>query len=69
MEKSRVSFGISVIPEKHWDFKTQQVKRPFPNTGRVNNYIAKRMAEAQDTVFKLQNESKHVSSSTIKEEM
>jgi site-specific recombinase XerD len=64
-----ISLGISVIPEKHWDFKTQQVKRPFPNTGRTNNYIARRMAEAQDTALKLQNESRHVSSRAIKEKL
>ena len=51
-----ISLGIQIIPEKHWDFKSQQVKRPYPNPGRVNNYIAQKMAEAQDMMMKLQSE-------------
>lgn len=27
-----VPLGIQVIPEKHWDFKIQQVKRPYSNS-------------------------------------
>ncbi len=64
-----ISLGISVIPDKHWDFETQQVKRPFPSVGRVNNYIAKKMAEAQETILKLQEDSRYVSSRVIKEEI
>ena len=62
-----ISLGILLIPKKHWDFENQQVKRPFPNPGRVNNYIAQRMAEAQDIVMKLEDESKTVSSKNIKQ--
>lgn len=46
------SLGINV-PEALWDEANKRVKGKYPNSARVNNTIAKKIAEANDKVLEL----------------
>jgi integrase len=46
------SLGINV-PESLWDDSNKRVKGKYPNSARVNNTIAKKIAEANDKVLEL----------------
>lgn len=50
------SLGIST-PESLWDDINKKVKNKYPNSARVNNTIAKKIAEAYDKVLELEGKS------------
>ena len=50
------SLGIHV-PEALWDDVNKRVKGKYPNSARVNNTIAKKIAEANDKVLELEGKS------------
>lgn len=50
------SLGISVS-EALWDDKNKRVKSKYPNSARVNNTIARKIAEANDKVLELEGKS------------
>jgi integrase/recombinase XerD len=64
-----ISLGIKVIPDKNWNEETHRVRRNFPNSGRVNNYIAKKLAEAEAISLDLSTKPQGFTSQNIKEEI
>lgn len=61
-----ISLGIKVHPDL-WDEANHRVKKRYPNSGKVNAYIAKKMAEAQGIAIEIETSKKYVSSKKIKE--
>lgn len=61
-----ISLGIKVHPDL-WNPEKLRVKSRFPNSGRVNALIAKKVAEAEGTVLDMVTKSNHVSSTRLKE--
>jgi len=61
-----ISLGITIDP-KFWDPKNSVVKKAHPNSGRMNKYLAKKMADAVDAALDLQTESDYVSPKSLKE--
>lgn len=61
-----ISLGIKVHPNQ-WNSEKLRVKSQFTNSARVNAYIAKKVAEAENTALTLEMKEKHVSSRKIKE--
>ena len=64
-----ISLGIKVIPGKNWNEESQRVRRNFPNSGRVNKFIANKLAEAEAVALDLSTKPKGFTSQTIKNEI
>lgn len=55
--KNRKSSFLSTgqhIEEKHWDITNQRVRKSHPNSTRLNNFIIKKLAEANDKLLELE---------------
>lgn len=61
-----ISLKLYVHPTL-WDDKKQRVKKKYPNSARINNYLAQQLAEAQSKAFELESKNKSSSGKTIKE--
>lgn len=58
----------SLLPDQ-WDTKHQKVKKSHPNSVRLNNYLAKLVAEAGDKAIELESNKQNVSSVNIKKQV
>ena len=63
-----IALGISVKKED-WNEETQKVRKSNSNSGRLNSYIAQKLAEAEEASVNLESGSKRISSKRIKEEI
>ncbi|NEM96988.1 site-specific integrase [Pontibacter burrus] len=61
-----ISLGIKLHP-KHWNEKEKKVKKSHPNSQRLNNYLAVKIAEAEGVALSMETGEKAVSSVKIKE--
>jgi len=57
------------IAESQWDETAQRVKKSHPNSARLNNFILKKLAEANDTLLELQTQKEDVSSRAVKQSL
>lgn len=57
----------SSIQESHWDAGAQRVKKSHPNSVRLNNYLIKKLAEANDHSLDLETQKTSVSSRAVKQ--
>lgn len=55
------------ILEADWDAKSQKVKKSHPNSARINNYLLKKLAEANAKSLEMEDQNSHVSSKAVKE--
>lgn len=62
---SFIHLGQSIF-EKDWDAATFRVKKSHPNSTRLNNFILKRLAEANDNSLELETAKPTVSAITVK---
>lgn len=67
-KSSFVYLGYHILPE-HWDEKNARVRKSHPNATRLNNFLAKKLAEAADTSLKVETEKKTASVQAIKREI
>ena len=61
-----ISLGYKVLPNL-WDAKKQRVKKAYPNSGRVNAFLGKKVAEAENVAVTMETSKKFVSSKKIKQ--
>ena len=61
-----ISIGIKLHPN-FWNQEKLRVKSQYPNSGRVNAYIAKKVADAEITALDMETKSKSVTSRKIKD--
>lgn len=61
-----ISLGIKVHPDL-WNQEKLRVKGQYPHSGRVNAFIAKKVAEAEATALDLETKETFVTSKKIKE--
>jgi integrase len=64
--KSSFVYTGQYIELKYWDEKNFRVKRSHPNSNRLNNFIAKRLSEINDTLLETVSEDKKASIQNIK---
>jgi integrase len=57
------------IDQKHWNEAERKVRKSHPNSVRLNNLIAKKIAEANSTLLELQSTDNSISSRQIKREI
>lgn len=62
---SFVYLGYS-IKESDWDEASQRVKKSQPNSARLNNYIIKKLAEANNTALELETTKSYVSVKAVR---
>ena len=66
--KNRKSSFLSTgqyIEEKYWDAKNHRVKKSHPNSTRLNNYISKKLAEANDKLLEMESKENGYSAQLI----
>lgn len=61
---SFIHLGYNLL-EKHWDAEAQRVRKSHPNSVRMNNFIAAKVAEANDKSLELDAAKKHVSAKAV----
>jgi integrase len=61
-----LGLSIYLVPEQ-WDEVKQRIRKSHPNSDRLNNFLAQKIAEAEGIAFELETEKKSVSSLAIKE--
>ena len=54
------------LKESDWDEGAQRVKKSHPNSGRLNNYLLKKLAEANDKALELETQTDAISSRAVK---
>ncbi len=54
------------IDHKFWDEENRKVRKGHPNSGRLNNLILAKLAEANDKLLELETTEKRVSTNTVK---
>lgn len=57
------------IDKKHWNEKDKRVKKSHPNSTRLNNFLIKKLAEANKTFLDLEAADKVISSKQVKKEI
>jgi site-specific recombinase XerD len=50
-----------------WDEKKQRVKKSHANSTRLNNYLLKKLSEANDHSLELETQKSHISSQSVKQ--
>ena len=63
-----VTAGI-MLPQKFWDVKNNRIKGAFPNSKRLNSFLANKFAELQDQVFEHETNSKSLTTHGLKEKI
>lgn len=59
-----ITIGQNVI-ERDWDADKQRVKKSHPNSARLNYFIMKKLAEANDKLLEFETQTEGVTSKTI----
>lgn len=67
-QTSYVYLDYSVLPDQ-WDKDAQRVKRNHPNHVRLNNYLLKRLSEANDKALEAESQREHVSSKAVRQKI
>lgn len=57
------------VYEKDWDEEASRVKKSHPNSGRLNNFLIKKLAEASDVSLETETNTRVVSSQAIKQKI
>lgn len=63
-----ISLQVYVVP-KDWDSDTEQVKKSYPESVRVNRFLAQKRADAISAALDLETSEPSVSSSKIKQQI
>jgi len=61
-----ISLGIT-LPPHQWNEKTGRVRKSHPNSQRMNNFIAKKISDAEGIALVMETSSKFVPSKKIKQ--
>lgn len=63
-----ISLGIK-LKEKDWNPVNSTVKKSHPNSARLNNFIAHKIAEAQGITLEMETQSQYVEPKSIKDKI
>jgi integrase len=65
---TKVATGLMINP-KQWDEKNKRVKGTHKNSGRMNSFLASKMAELNDSVLESETFSKSITTKQIKKKL
>lgn len=63
-KSSYIYLNYSIKPSD-WDEQTQRVKKSHPNSGRLNNFLAKKFSEASDIALEAETKKAYVSAKAV----
>lgn len=66
---SFIHLGYTVQNVNDWDADKQRVKKSHPNSVRLNNFLIKKLAEANDKSLELETHKSEVSSRAVKQKI
>ncbi len=64
----RIPLGHSIL-ELDWDDKNKVVKKSHPNSKRLNNLLAQKLAEANDKLLEAETSSSYISAQDLKQKI
>lgn len=64
-KSSFVTVGQS-LKEVYWDAKKSRVRKSHPNSERLNNFLLKKLSEANDKVLEMSTQEDHVSAQAMR---
>lgn len=67
-QSSYIYLDYSLLPDQ-WDKASQRVKRNHPNHVRLNNYLLKKLSEANDKALETESQREHVSSKAVRQKI
>lgn len=67
-KSSYIYFDYSIKPED-WDAEKQRVKKSHPNSARLNNFLLKKLAEANDQTLELESQKSFVTSQAVRQKI
>lgn len=67
-KSSYVYLDYSIEP-RHWDKSSQRVKKSHPNSTRLNSFLIKKLAEANDKALALETQKAYVSSNAVSQKI
>lgn len=67
--KTRYVFTGKYIAEKDWDSDNSKVKKSHPNSARLNNYLLKKLTEADDALLEATSNDESVTSKQIQKKV
>ncbi len=67
-QSSYIYLEYAVLPDQ-WDKDAQRVKRNHPNHVRLNNYLLKKLSEANDKALEAESQREHVSSKAVRQKI
>lgn len=62
---SFIHLGHSVL-EKDWDASAQKVRKSYPNSARMNNLLAAKLADASDKALEAETQKREFSANSVK---
>lgn len=65
--KNSISHLGHSIEKKYWDEATGRIKKTHPNSARLNNFLTKKLTEAEDKLLELESQKQDHSHKSIKE--
>ena len=57
------------VTESQWDEDVQRVRKSHPNSQRLNNFILKKLSEANDKLLELETQKEHISPIAVKQSL
>lgn len=67
--KTRYVFTGKYVAEKEWDSVNSKVKKSHPNSARLNNYLLKKLTEADDALLEATSQDELVTSKQIQKKV
>lgn len=67
--KTRYVFTGKYVSEKDWDSDNNRVKKSHPNSARLNNYLLKKLTEADDALLEATSNDESVTSKQIQKKV
>lgn len=67
-KSSYIYLEYSIKPSD-WDEKAQRVKKTHPNSARLNNFLLKKLSEANDKALEVESQKDHVSSRAVRQKI
>lgn len=67
-KSSYIYLDYSVKP-MDWDEKLQRIKKSHPNSTRLNNFLLKKLAEANDKALEIESQKEYVTSRAVRQKI
>lgn len=67
--KTKYCFTNYAVLEKHWNLKANEVAKAHPNSTRLNNFLAQRLAEAKDVILEAEQKDPFITANDLRKKV